>query len=160
LNEMIEIHTVLDAARLGEVRALFEEYAASLGFDLAFQGFDRELEALPGAYAAPGGALLLATVDGSSAGCVGVRPFADGVCEMKRLYARPAFRGRGVGRRLAQEAVRIGRELGYRAMRLDTVPWMREAIGLYAALGFHTIAPYRPNPIAGAAYMELDLVSS
>jgi len=157
---MTEIHTVRDGELLAEVRDLFEKYAASLGFDLEFQGFDRELEALPGEYAAPGGALLLATVDRSSAGCVGVRPFADGVCEMKRLYARPAFRGRGVGRRLAQDAIRVGRDLGYRAMRLDTVPWMWEAIGLYAALGFHAIAPYRPNPIAGAAYMELELTSA
>ena len=154
---MTDIHIVRGGARLAEVRALFEEYAASLGFDLAFQSFARELEALPGEYAAPSGALLLATVDGAPSGCAGVRPFADGVCEMKRLYVRPAFRGRGLGKRLAQEAVRIGRELGYRAMRLDTVPWMREAIALYGALGFRAIAPYRPNPIAGAAYMELEL---
>jgi ribosomal protein S18 acetylase RimI-like enzyme len=153
------VSLVRDREPLAEVRALFEEYAASLGFDLASQDFDRELEALPGTYAAPGGALLLATVDGSPAGCVGVRPFADGVCEMKRLYMRHAFRGRGIGRRLALEAIRVGWDLGYRAMRLDTVPGMREAIGLYTALGFHAIAPYRPNPIAGAAYMELELSS-
>ena len=155
---MTEIHTVRDGEPLAAARTLFEEYAASLGFDLAFQGFDRELEALPGAYAAPGGALLLATVDGSSAGCVGVRPFADLACEMKRLYVRPAFRGTGVGRKLAQEAIRVGGDLGYRAMRLDTVPGMRAAIGLYATLGFRTIAPYRLNPIVGATYMELDLI--
>ena len=157
---MTTIRLIGNCELLTEVRSLFEEYAASLGFDLAFQGFDRELEALPGEYAAPGGALLLATVDDSSAGCVGVRPFADGACEMKRLYVRPAFRGTGLGRRLAQEAIRRGRDLGYRAMRLDTVPGMRAAIGLYATLGFRTIAPYRLNPIAGAEYMELDLSSA
>jgi len=154
---MTEIHIVHEGARLAEVRALFEEYAASLGFDLAFQSFARELDELPGGYAAPAGALLLATVGGAAAGCVGVRPFAEGVCEMKRLYVRPAFRGTGIGRTLAQEAVRIGRELGYRAMRLDTVPWMQEAIALYGALGFYAIPPYRPNPIEGAAYLELEL---
>jgi len=155
---MKTVHSVWEGDRLDEVRALFREYAASLGFDLAFQGFDRELEALPGAYAVPGGVLLLATVDASSAGCVGVRPFADGACEMKRLFVRPAFRGMGVGRKLAQEAIRVGGNLGYLAMRLDTVPGMREAIGLYATLGFRTIAPYRLNPIVGATYMELDLI--
>jgi len=154
---MTEIHLVHDGALLAEVRALFAEYAASLGFDLEFQSFARELEALPGEYAAPLGALLLATVDGATAGCVGVRPFSGGACEMKRLYASPAFRGKGLGKRLAQEAVRLGRELGYLSMRLDTVPWMQEAIALYASLGFRPIAPYRPNPIAGAEFMELEL---
>jgi ribosomal protein S18 acetylase RimI-like enzyme len=154
---MTGIHSVLSGPRLAEVRALLEEYAASLGFDLGFQSFARELEALPGDYAQPAGALLLASVDGAAAGCVGVRPFADGACEMKRLYVRPSSRGKALGRMLAEEAVRRGRELGYRAMRLDTVPWMREAIALYGSLGFCAIAPYRPNPIAGAAYMELAL---
>ena len=145
--------TAADAAALDEVRALFREYAASLPFTLAFQGFDDELATLPGAYAAPGGALLLAP----GAGCVGIRPLGEATCEMKRLYVRPSARGSGLGRALAEAAVVEARELGHARMRLDTVPGMETAQALYERLGFREIAPYRPNPVAGVRYLELQL---
>ncbi|MGH2933448.1 MAG: GNAT family N-acetyltransferase [Gaiellaceae bacterium] len=132
------------AADVELVRALFREYADSLGVDLSFQGFDEELAALPAGY----DVLLVAGSDG----CVGVRPFEDGVCEMKRLYVRPSARGTGLGRALARAAFDHARALGYRAMRLDTMPAMGEA--LYESLGFVEIPPYRHNPVAGARFME------
>jgi putative acetyltransferase len=143
----------LDTADLEEVRALFREYARSLPFALDFQGFDDELAGLPGAYAPPRGALLLAR----GAGCVGLRPIDDTACEMKRLYVRPSARGTGLGRRLAEAIVGEGRRLGYSHMRLDTVPGMQSAQSLYERLGFYEIGPYRPNPIAGARFLELEL---
>jgi ribosomal protein S18 acetylase RimI-like enzyme len=139
------------------VRGLFREYADRLGFDLCFQGFEEELRGLPGGYAAPAGALFLAWDGPAAAGCVGVRRFGGSACEMKRLYVRASQRRRGLGRRLATIAVDEARRLGYACIRLDTVPWMREAAALYRSMGFRTIEPYRPNPIPGAVYMELTL---
>jgi GNAT superfamily N-acetyltransferase len=136
-----------------EVRALLREYAASLPFALDFQDFDDELAGLPGAYAPPRGALLLAR----GAGCVGLRPIDATTCEMKRLYVRPSARGTGLGRRLAEAIVAEGRRLGYSHMRLDTVPGMDSAQSLYERLGFYEIGAYRPNPIAGARFLELEL---
>ena len=148
---------VAGEAELDDVRRLFAEYASSLGFDLGFQDFERELRELPGDYGPPRGRLLLARVDGEAAGCVGLRPLEGDSCEMKRLYVRPAHRGGGTGRALVVAVIAAGRELGYARMRLDTVPAMGAARALYRSLGFRGIQPYRYNPIPGTAYMELDL---
>jgi ribosomal protein S18 acetylase RimI-like enzyme len=139
------------------VRGLFLEYAQSLGFSLCFQGFEEELRTLPGAYAPPAGLLLLATVDGAAAGCVGVRPFDGGRCEMKRLYARPQYRGSGLGRQLAERAIAFARAAGYRSMLLDTLPQMAAAAQLYRDLGFVRCAPYYDNRSIVSDCLELEL---
>jgi putative acetyltransferase len=142
-------------------RELFSEYAQSLGFSLCFQSFDEELAALPGEYAPPAGRLLLAEYDRQIAGCValhGLAPAGDRICEMKRLYLRPAFRGKGFGLALANRIIAEARQIGYQRMRLDTVePVMSDAVAMYRRLGFREIAAYCKNPMAGAIYMELVL---
>jgi ribosomal protein S18 acetylase RimI-like enzyme len=146
--------------QLGQVRRLFEEYAASLSFDLCFQNFQQELDGVPGEYAPPGGGLWLATADrGETAGCVALRRLEPGVGEMKRLYVRPVFRGTGLGKRLALKVLEDAGTIGYRRIRLDTTPEMAGAIRLYESLGFTRIAPYCPNPIPGALYMEMEVGS-
>ena len=145
-------------SQIAQGRELFLEYAQSLGFSLCFQNFDKELAELPGDYAPPEGRLLLAEFEGQLAACVALHKLDPAICEMKRLYLRPQFRGKGLGRALAGRIIAEAREIGYQRMRLDTVePVMKDAVAMYRKLGFKQIAPYRPNPIAGAMYMELEL---
>jgi putative acetyltransferase len=159
-------------AHLEEARALFREYAASLGYDLGFQGFTRELEELPGQYAPPKGCLVLALPGGgepkgesldrrrgeTAAGCAALRPLGGEICEMKRLYVRPRYRGLGVGRALCLYLIEGAARMGYRLMRLDTLSSMKEAGALYRSLGFREIAPYYHNPLPDPLFFERSLV--
>ncbi|MSO53849.1 MAG: GNAT family N-acetyltransferase [Rhodospirillales bacterium] len=138
-------------------RRLFAEYQAWLGVDLCFQGFDDELRSLPEKYGPPRGRFLLARVSGRIAGVIAVAPLEDNICEMKRLFVRPAWRGRGLGRRLAEAIIRAAQELGYQRMRLDTLARLDEAIRLYRSMGFVTIPAYYRNPLENVVYLELDL---
>jgi len=154
---MITVVDVSSEFHIEHIKLLFREYADSLGFDLCFQDFELELEQLPGKYAPPSGRLLLAYEDDSPVGCVGLRKIEGDICEMKRLYVRPTYRGTGLGYRLAEMIVKAGREAGYRAMRLDTLSTMDAARAVYLSLGFREIAPYTYNPLDQAVYMELRL---
>lgn len=146
------------AQDVAQARELFLEYAKSLGFSLCFQNFDQELAGLPGDYAPPDGRLLLAHLEGEVAGCVAMHKLQADICEMKRLYLRPKFRGRGLGRTLAERIIGEARKIGYKFMRLDTVePVMKDAVEMYRRLGFREIAAYRVNPMSGTLYMELEL---
>jgi putative acetyltransferase len=142
-------------------RSVFQEYAASLKVDLCFQGFDAELADLPGEYAEPRGALLLAWVDGAVAGCCALRPLDSSdytnAAEMKRLYVRPSFRGLGLGRQLSEAILDAARQAGYGCVLLDTLDDMESARALYEDLGFEEIPPYYHNPIAGAHYLKVDI---
>lgn len=154
---MIEIIGVDSQEQLDDIRTLFTEYVDALGFDLHFQEYEREYTHLPGEYAPPDGRLFLARYGGGVAGCIALRKIDEHVCEMKRLYVRPQYRGKKIGRLLSKKLIDEARSMGYHAMRLDTVPKMKDAIALYRSLGFQEIEPYRYNPIPSALFMELFL---
>ena len=154
---MLEIRPATSADEIDTARTLFREYAAGLDVDLSFQNFDEELATLPGAYAPPDGRLLLAWDGAEPAGCVALRRFADGVGEMKRLYVRRAWRGKGLGRALTEAIIAEARAGDYVTLRLDTLPTMMAAQNLYRALGFREIGAYRANPVHGSSYLELAL---
>lgn len=139
-------------------KKLFAEYADTLGFDLRFQNFEEELTNLPGDYVNPTGCLLLAVYKEQPVGCVGLRKLSDDVCEMKRLYVKPQFRGLGIGRALVEAVIEKARKIDYNYMRLDTVPSMEAASALYTSVGFKKSGAYRYNPIEGAVFMELKLI--
>jgi GNAT superfamily N-acetyltransferase len=153
---MLSIIPAHSEPNLTQARILFREYADALGFHLSFQDFDVEMAELPGRYAPPEGRILLATCGGDAAGCVAMKRLGEGLCEMKRFYVRPTFRGKGIGIALAQ-AIIEERQAGYRAMRLDTVPSMKSAIKIYESLGFKDTDPYVFNPVPGVRYLELPL---
>ena len=157
----VDITLAQSAEQLEASRTLFREYAAQLGVDLGFQGFEDELAALPGDYGAPRGALLLASVDGELAGCCALRPIDDAdypnAAEMKRLFVRKAFRGFGLGRLLAESILEAAVRLGYDCVLLDTLDDMESARALYEDLGFEEIPPYYHNPLPGAHYLRVDL---
>lgn len=159
----VELIAATSAAHLEEVRALFREYAAQLGVDLSFQHFEQELAELPGDYAPPGGALLLAQVDGEVAGCCALRALNDvdysNAAEMKRLFVRKAFRGFGLGRQLAEATLEAAMQRGYACVLLDTLDDMESARALYAELGFTEVPPYYHNPLPGAHYLKVELPS-
>jgi putative acetyltransferase len=151
----MRIHQPTTEAEVEVVRALFLEYAAWLRIDLCFQGFSEELAGLPGAYAPPRGRLLVAACDQNVVGCVGLRPLNDTVCEMKRLFVRPAYQGRGLGRALAEGVIREAKTIGYSSMVLDTLPSMTGAIRLYETLGFVRRSAYYDTPLLETIFMEL-----
>jgi len=153
----VEIVEAASRADYATARELFEEYARAIDVDLCFQDFAAELDRLTVMYAPPAGALLLARAGGETAGCVGLRKLRDDICEMKRLYVRPEFRGRHLGRRMAEEIARRGRELGYRTLVLDTLGTMEAAQGLYVSMGFKPATSYYVNPLPNVKYYSLDL---
>ena len=140
-----------------EAQRLVREYAASLNVDLAFQNFDHELQHFTTEYAAPSGAFILAEDAGRYVACIGLRQFSEGIGEIKRLYVAPAARGRGLGRLLVERIIADARGIGYGSLLLDTLPFMKEAQSLYRSMGFRPTPAYRFNPIAGSAFLRLDL---
>jgi putative acetyltransferase len=153
----ITIRQASTPAEVEEARLLFLEYADALPFALEFQNFYDELRDLPGEYKPPAGALFLAIEAGETAGCVALRPLEGETCELKRLFVRSEWRGRGLGRILTITAIERARSIGYKKIKLDTVPSMAEAIALYRSLGFRDTDPYRFNPVDGAMFFERDL---
>lgn len=153
-----EVRPASSPEDVAAARSLLEEYQRSLGFSLCFQNFDAELASLPGAYAPPAGRLLLAFAGVAPAGCIALRKIGEEICEMKRLWVKPDFRGTGLGRRLAEALMTEARAIGYRAIRLDTLPSMKAAQALYASLGFKDMAPYNDHPLEGTRFMEAALV--
>jgi len=156
-EQMIEYLTDLEKRDLLDARKLLIEYADWLNLDLSFQGFSEEIETLPGRYSPPEGALILARVDGVAAGCVALRKLSSLVCEMKRLFVRPSYRGMGIGKQLVARIIEEAIKRHYQFMRLDTLPLMKDARKIYQDMGFYPISPYYDNPIVGAEFMELNL---
>ena len=140
-----------------KTKELFIEYGKSLDFELCFQDFDKELADLPGYYSPPDGRLFLAELGGEIAGCIALRKLEEGICEMKRLYVKPQFRVHNIGKFLVEKLIEEAKIIGYKKMRLDTVPAMQTAQKLYKSMGFKEISPYRLNPVLGAVFMELNL---
>ncbi|MEA1948482.1 MAG: GNAT family N-acetyltransferase [Thermodesulfobacteriota bacterium] len=157
VDVMVKIISAKTTTHIDTVRRLFKEYENFLDVDLCFQDFKKELIGLPGKYAPPQGALLLALVDEEIAGCVAVCRFKTNICEMKRLYVRPLFRGKKIGRMLAEEIISTAKMRGYATMLLDTLTHLKEAMALYQSLGFKKREPYYHNPLPGVIYWELDL---
>lgn len=160
-NLKVEIIQPSTSGDLDAVQLLFRDYAERLGVDLGFQGFDSEMSGLPGEYAEPRGALLLAMVDGKPAGCCALRALDtvdySNACEMKRLFVRPQFRGLGLGRQLAEQTIELAKITGYSCLLLDTLSDMETARALYQELGFEEVPPYYFNPIEGAHYLKVQL---
>ncbi len=156
---MVTIISAKTVAHINTARRLFREYENFLGVDLCFQDFEKELTRLPGKYAPPQGALLLPLVDEKAAGCVAVRKFETNICEIKRLFIRPHYRGDKIGRMLAEKIIDEAIKLGYSTMLLDTLPHLKEAMALYRSLGFKKRDPYYHNPLPDVVYWELDLIA-
>jgi len=158
MSNDIQLLHIESGPAIDDIRALFLEYARSLNFNLCFQNFEKELEQLPGFYGMPQGRLILCQVDGKPAGCIALKPLEPGICEMKRLFVRTEFRGKGLGLTLTKHIISEARAIGYTAMRLDTIKGtMDNAIALYESVGFKEIPAYYNNPIANAFFMELRL---
>ncbi|MDR3215923.1 MAG: GNAT family N-acetyltransferase [Clostridiaceae bacterium] len=153
----IIIRQVFSGADIAEVRRLLADYNAELGCDLSFQSFQSETENLSAAYAPPAGRLFVAEYGDEIAGCAALRPFGNGKCEMKRMYIAPHLRGKGIGKLLAQEIISAAKEIGYKAILLDTIPQLKAAVSMYKSMGFQEISPYRENPLTGARFFRLDL---
>lgn len=153
----MNIITARTQDQIDQVRLLFREYEHFLNVDLCFQGFEAELASLPGRYGPPTGVLLMAVNSHDAAGCVALRRIGEGICEMKRLYLRPGYRGTGLGRKLADTVINHAITLGYTLMRLDTLDTLKQAMGLYESLGFKQTGPYYNNPLPGVVYWELPL---
>jgi putative acetyltransferase len=157
---MFTLKQVESVEEIEQTRELFHEYVTWLGVNLCFQNYDKEVAELPGEYVPPTGRLYLAIEDDQTAGCIALRKLADGICEMKRLYLRPQFRGRQLGRTLVDRVIEDARQIGYSRMRLDTLPGkMDAAIAMYRSLGFTDIERYYDNPYETAVFMELDLAT-
>jgi len=154
---MVTLIPATTPEQIETIRLLFVEYQQWLNFSLCFQGFDQELATLPGKYSPPNGRLYLAEYDGAIAGCIALRPIEDGICEMKRLFVREEFRGKGLGKILTEKILAEAKVLGYHTMRLDTLQRMQTARSLYKKLGFTVIPPYYNNPMDEVVYMEKKL---